>query len=36
MFVLGRDSLKDPHLQNIMDEIIALTYRTIYKLKNLK
>lgn len=36
MFVLGRDSIKDSHLQNIMDEIVALTYRTIYKLKNLK
>jgi hypothetical protein len=36
MFVLGRDSIKDSHLQNIMDEMIALTYRTIYKLKNLK
>jgi hypothetical protein len=36
MFVLGRDSIKDSHLQNIMDEIVAMTYRTIYKLKNLK
>jgi len=36
MFILGRDSIKDSHLQNIMDEIVALTYRTIYKLKNLK
>lgn len=36
MFVLGRDAIKDPHLQNILDEIVALTYRTIYKLKNLK
>ncbi|RDJ35167.1 MAG: hypothetical protein DWQ19_10100 [Crenarchaeota archaeon] len=26
----------DTHLQNIVDEIVALTYRTIYKLKNLK
>lgn len=35
-FTIGRDSLKDAHLQNIMDEIIALTYRTIYKIKFLK
>jgi len=36
LFSVGRESLKDGHLQNIMDEIIALTYRTIYKLKFLK
>jgi arsenate reductase-like glutaredoxin family protein len=36
LFVVGRESLKDSHLQNIMDEIIATTYRTIYKLKFLK
>lgn len=30
---MGED---DTHLQNIMDEIIALSYRTIYKLKFLK
>ena len=36
MFILGRDSLKDSHLKNIMDEIIALSYKTLYKLKNLK
>lgn len=36
IFTLGRDGLKDSHLQNIMDEIIALTYQTLYKLKNLK
>ena len=36
LFVAGRDALKDSHLQNIMDEIIALTFRTIYKLKFLK
>ena len=36
LFSVGRESLKDPHLQNIMDEVIALTYRTIYKLKFLK
>ena len=36
LFKVGRDSLKDSHLQNIMDEVVALTYRTIYKLKFLK
>jgi hypothetical protein len=36
LFAVGRDSLKDSHLQNIMDEVIALTYRTVYKLKFLK
>jgi hypothetical protein len=38
IFVLSKDSLnkKDTHLVNIIDEIIALTYKTIYKLKNLK
>jgi hypothetical protein len=36
LFAVGRDSLKDSHLQNIMDEVIALTYKTIYKLKFLK
>jgi len=36
IFVVGRDSLKDSHLQNVMDEVVALTYRTIYKLKFLK
>lgn len=35
-FVVGKDALDDTHLQNIMDEIIALTFRTIYKLKFLK
>lgn len=35
-FTVGRDSLKDGHLQNIMDEIISATYKTIYKLKFLK
>lgn len=29
-------SIKDTHLNNIIDEIIALTYKTIYKLKYLK
>lgn len=36
LFAVGRDSLKDSHLQNIMDEVVALTYRTLYKLKFLK
>ena len=36
LFSVGRDSLKDSHLKNIMDEVIAGTYRTIYKLKFLK
>jgi hypothetical protein len=38
LFAVGRESLKekDTHLKNIMDEVIALAYRTIYKLKNLK
>lgn len=36
LFAVGRNSLKDPHLQNIIDEVVTLTYRTIYKLKNLK
>ena len=29
-------SLEDSHLQNILDEMIALSYKTVYKLKNLK
>jgi hypothetical protein len=28
--------MKDSHLQNIVDEILSLTYKTIYKLKYLK
>jgi hypothetical protein len=36
LFSIGRDSLKDGHLKNIMDEVVGLTYRTIYKLKFLK
>jgi hypothetical protein len=36
LFSVGRDSIKDSHLKNIMDEVIALTYKTIYKLKFLK
>lgn len=35
-FSVGRDSLKDSHLKNLMDEVVALTYRTLYKLKFLK
>ena len=27
---------EDSHLQNIIDEMVGLTYRTLYKLKNLK
>lgn len=27
---------KDPHLQNIIDEMVGLVYSTLYKLKNLK
>ena len=29
-------SKEDTHLQNIVDEVVALGYRTMYKLKNLK
>ena len=38
IFMLGRDNIneKDTHLKNIMDEVVALTYRTIYKIKYLK
>jgi hypothetical protein len=32
----ARAELKDGHLQNIIDEILSLTYKTIYKLKYLK
>lgn len=32
----ARDNIKDSHLQNIIDEILSLTYKTIYKLKYLK
>jgi hypothetical protein len=32
----ARAELKDGHLQNIVDEILSLTYKTIYKLKYLK
>ena len=27
---------EDTHLQNIIDEMVGLIYRTLYKLKNLK
>jgi hypothetical protein len=36
IFVLARESISDSHLKNIIEEIISLTYRTLYKLKNLK
>lgn len=36
LFAVGQESLKDSHLKNIADEIVALTYKTIYKLKYLK
>ena len=36
LFAVGRDSLKDSHLKNVMDEVISLTYKTLYKLKFLK
>ena len=38
IFSVARESLnkKDTHLANILDEILALTYQTIYKLKFLK
>ena len=36
IFAAGRDALKDSHLKNIMEEVISLTYGTLYKLKNLK
>jgi hypothetical protein len=38
IFALGRDAMKDSdsHLKNILDEIVSLTYSTLYKLKNLK
>jgi len=36
IFTLARDSMKDSHLKNIMEEIIALTYRTLYKVRFLK
>jgi hypothetical protein len=33
LFTVGSESIKDSHLKNIMDEIIANTYKTIYKIK---
>ena len=36
IFSIGRDAIKDSHLKNILDEAVAITYRTIYKLKFLK
>jgi len=38
IFILGRDGMKnsDSHLKNILDEIVSLTYQTLYKIKNLK
>ena len=38
MFLISKKSIdeKDSHIKNIMEEIIALTYKTLYKLKNLK
>jgi hypothetical protein len=35
-FVVGRDALKDHHLQHMVDEVISMTYKTVYKLKHLK
>jgi len=31
----ARESLKESHLQNMLDEILSLAYKTIYKLKYL-
>ena len=38
IFAMARDSMKDSdsHLKNIMDEIIAVVYRTLYKVRFLK
>jgi len=38
IFMLGKDNMneKDTHLKNILDEVVALTYSTIYKIKYLK
>jgi hypothetical protein len=37
-FVAAHDIFdkKDTHIHNILDEIVALTYQTLYKVKNLK
>lgn len=36
IFIIGRDSLSDSHLKNVLDEILTLTYQTLYKIKYLK
>lgn len=37
IFAAGRESLKkDAHLQNMVDELVSLTYKTLYKLRFLK
>lgn len=36
IFSIAKDSMDDSHLKNIMEEIISLTYKTLYKLKHLK
>lgn len=36
IFNVAKEGMKDSHLKNIMEEIIALTYKTLYKLRNLK
>lgn len=36
LFKVARNSLKDEHLHHVVDEIISLTYKTIYKIKFLK
>lgn len=36
IFSMARESMKDSHLQNIMDEIVGLVYQTLYKVRFLK
>lgn len=36
IFIIGGEALKETHLKNIIDEIVATTFRTLYKLKYLK
>ena len=38
MFEISKKNISedDSHIKNIMEEIISLTYKTLYKLKNLK
>ena len=36
IFSLARETMKDSHLQNIMDEIVGLVYQTLYKVRFLK